>query len=112
MILTLEITPEIETQLRADAAQRGVPLEELAFERLTGDNSHGTAARLWERLANPQTHNAAIAEIAHAPANVRALVDARSAEAAAAFYASPEGAAELADWRALDGEPFHLGAGQ
>ncbi len=109
MTLTLEISPEIETQLRADAAQIGVPLESLAFERLTLDSSHSAAARLWARLTNPQTHNAAISEIAQAPAKVRAIIDEKSGAAAAAFYATPEGEAELADWRALDGEPFDLG---
>lgn len=109
MTLTLEISPEIETQLRADAQRVGVPLEALAFERLTGDSSHSAAARLWARLANPQTHNAAILEIAAAPAKVRAIIDDKSEAAAAAFYATPEGEAELADWRALDGEPFDLG---
>lgn len=111
MTLTLEITPEIETRLRADAARANVPLEALAFERLTGDGSHSAAARLWARLTNPQTHNAAILEIAQAPAQVRAIINAKSGAAAAAFYATPEGAAELADWRALDGEPFQDDAG-
>lgn len=69
------------------------------------------AARLWARLTNPQTHNAAILEIAQAPAQVRAIINAKSGAAAAAFYATPEGAAELSDWRALDGEPFQDDAG-
>lgn len=111
MTLTLEISPEIETRLRADAAQSGVPLETLAFERLTGDDTRTQAARLWARLISPQTHNAAILEIAQAPAKVRAVITAKSGEAAAAFYSTPQGAAELADWRALDGEPFHDDAG-
>lgn len=72
-------------------------------------DSHSAAARLFARLANPQTHNAAILEIAKAPAKVRAIIDSKSQAAAAAFYATPEGEAELADWRALDGEPFDLG---
>lgn len=79
------------------------------------DNSRGAAepmaARLWARLTNPQTHNAAILEIAQAPAQVRAIINAKSGAAAAAFYATPEGAAELSDWRALDGEPFQDDAG-
>lgn len=72
-------------------------------------DSHSAAARLFARLSNPQTHNAAILEIAKAPAKVRAIIDSKSQAAAAAFYATPEGEAELADWRALDGEPFDLG---
>lgn len=41
---------------------------------------------------------------------LREILVERSGEAAAKFYASPEGQEEwedLADWRALDGEPFH-----
>jgi hypothetical protein len=30
-----------------------------------------------------------------------------SAQAAAAYHATPEGEGELADWRAIQGEPFH-----
>lgn len=65
------------------------------------------ADRLWALLSNLETHNAAISEIAKAPAKVREILDERSAQVAEAFYATPEGEAELADWRALDGEPFH-----
>lgn len=65
------------------------------------------ADRLWALLSNLETHNAAISEIAKASAKVREILDERSAQVAEAFYATPEGEAELADWRALDGEPFH-----
>lgn len=62
--------------------------------------------RLWTRLSKLETHNAAIFEIAKAPAKVRELIAARSESMMEAYYATPEGEAELADWRALDGEPF------
>lgn len=42
-----------------------------------------------------------------APDAVQSIVMQRSGEAAARYYATPEGQDELADWRALDGEPFH-----
>lgn len=64
------------------------------------------AERLWRLLVDLSTHNRAIVEIARAPAPVRALLDERSAAVAQDFYATPAGEAELADWRALDGEPF------
>lgn len=66
--------------------------------------------RLWALLCDPKTHNAAILEIAAAPAPVRATLAARSEQAALAYYATPTGQVELADWRALDGEPFELAA--
>ena len=62
--------------------------------------------RLWARLTNFETHNAALHEIAAAAANVQRLIDERSERAAAQWYESPAGQAELQDWRALDGESF------
>lgn len=48
MTLTLEIPSDVETQLRADADRAGVPLETLAFARLTGaaPNSSSRADRV------------------------------------------------------------------
>lgn len=66
--------------------------------------------RLWKLLCDPKTHNAAIVEIAAAAATVRANIAARSEQAAQRYYTTPSGEAELADWRALEGEPFELGA--
>lgn len=64
---------------------------------------------LWRRMTTGSAgeHNAAIIALAQAPDVVRAEIERRSGEAAAKYYATPEGQAELADWRALDGEPFH-----
>lgn len=69
-------------------------------------NDEAKAARLWARLSDFATHNAALGEIAAAPVAVRAIIDAKSEIAAAQWYDSPAGQAELSDWRALDGEPF------
>ncbi len=66
-------------------------------EALWGDMTSGDAKR----------HNAALKALFVAPDDVQAHVMERSAKAAAAYYATPEGEAELSDWRALDGEPFH-----
>lgn len=49
----------------------------------------------------------ALLTLFNAPEAVQAVVMQRSGEAAARYYTTPEGEAELADWRALDGEPFH-----
>jgi excisionase family DNA binding protein len=99
-----EATPRVSEWAQAAQASGG------HLTAITGA-AEPMAARLWARLTNPQTHNAAILEIAQAPAQVRAIINAKSGAAAAAFYATPEGAAELADWRALDGEPFQDDAG-
>ncbi len=62
---------------------------------------------LWRDMTSgdAQRHNAALKALFSAPDDVKAQVMQRSAQAAAAYYATPEGDAELADWRALDGEP-------
>jgi excisionase family DNA binding protein len=109
-----EATPRVSEWAQAAQASAPIYAESLAsgghLTAITGA-AEPMAARLWARLTNPQTHNAAILEIAQAPASVRAIINAKSGAAAAAFYATPEGAAELADWRALDGEPFQDDAG-
>lgn len=71
------------------------------------------ADALWKQmtLSGAQGHNAALRALALAPEEVRAEILRRSGEAAAKYYATPEGEAELDDWRALDGEPFHDDAG-
>lgn len=64
------------------------------------------ADAIWQQMTSSQTgaHNAAIIKMANAPAPVRAIIARRSAEAAAIYYATPAGNAELADWRALDSD--------
>jgi excisionase family DNA binding protein len=71
------------------------------------------AEAIWRDMTSgdERQRDAAIKTLAQAPAAVRAVVMQRSAEVAARYYATPEGEAELSDWRALDGEPFHDDAG-
>lgn len=71
------------------------------------------AEALWAQMTSgdPRQHNDALRALFAAPEEVQAIVMQRSQEAAAAYYATPEGEAELADWRALDGEPFEDDAG-
>ena len=66
------------------------------------------AESIWQQMTSGKAgdHNAAIMKMAEAPAAVRAIIAARSAEAATAYYATPEGEAELADWRATS-DPVH-----
>lgn len=68
---------------------------------------------LWAEMASgdPVRGSAARVALAVAPVEVREEIMRRSGEVAAKYYATPEGQAELADWRALDGEPFHDDAG-
>lgn len=63
---------------------------------------------LWREMTSGDAtrHNAALKALFASPDDVQAEVMKRSAKAASAYYATPEGQAELADWRALDGEPF------
>ena len=50
--------------------------------------------------------NAAIMALNHTAPQVRAIVEAAAAKAAEAYYATPEGQEDLADWIALQSEPF------
>ena len=70
--------------------------------------SQKQAAQLWHALTSGDgdRHNAAIVALSNAPQSVRDLVLERSAQSLAAYYASDEGRDELADWRAIDGDPF------
>jgi excisionase family DNA binding protein len=67
------------------------------------------ADEIWAAMnsGDDARRDAALRALFRAPENVQAVVMQRSGEAAARYYATPEGDAELADWRALDGEPFH-----
>jgi excisionase family DNA binding protein len=71
------------------------------------------AEALWAEMASgdPARGSAARVALAGAPQAVREEIMRRSGEIAAKYYATPEGQAELADWRALDGGPFHDDAG-
>ena len=72
------------------------------------DSTLAQADAIWEEmLSGGERHNTAIIALARAPQAVRAIVMQRSGEIAARYYATPEGQEELADWRAIQGEPFH-----
>lgn len=80
-------------------------LEEVAPPAATATSD---AESIWQQMTSGKAgdHNAAIMKMAGAPAAVRAIIAARSAEAAAVYYATPEGETELADWRATS-DPIH-----
>jgi excisionase family DNA binding protein len=70
------------------------------------------AETIWREMisGNAQRHNDALRTLFAAPDEVRAIITRRSADAAAAYYATPEGDAELADWRATS-DPVQDDAG-
>ena len=59
MTLQLDLTPEVEDTLRAEAARRGLPVEEYALEALVTGMSTGTEHSPEESL--PQTGAEALA---------------------------------------------------
>ena len=69
------------------------------------------AAQIMDSLQSRDGHtrNAAIIALMRAAPEVRAIVEAVAAKAAEEYYATAAGQDDLADWRALDGEPFHDG---
>lgn len=93
-----------------ESALGAVPVRSVGAPK-TAATVRAHASRLWEEMTSgePARHNAAIVALSKAPAKVRAIIRRQSAAAAAAYYSTPEGRAELADWRALDGEPFKDG---
>jgi hypothetical protein len=76
---------------------------------IISDPTLAQADEIWTAMASGDTkrRNAALQTLSQLPEAVRTIIMQRSAEAAVRYYDSPEGQAELADWRALDGEPFH-----
>jgi excisionase family DNA binding protein len=76
-------------------------------QRLAPETAQANA--IWASMTSGDTqrHNEALRALFAAPQAVQAVIAQRSGEAAEEYYATPEGEAELADWRALDGEPFH-----
>ncbi len=71
-----------------------------------------SAETIWREMisGDAQRHNDALRTLFAAPVEVRAIITRRSAEAATAYYSTPEGEAELADWRAVS-DPVHDEAG-
>lgn len=93
---------EIAQRLAAlDSIGRDLPARRTQAEEIWAAMLSGDDAR----------RDAALIALARAPQDTRAVIAQRSGEAAAVYYATPEGRDELADWRALDGEPFHDDAG-
>ena len=90
---------EAETDYRTEwfrRVERAIDAEVLAVYRSDQQRQRATdteaenqaeaqAEQLWARLIDPQTHNAAIGEIAAAPASVRAVIDTKSKAAAMAY---------------------------
>lgn len=66
------------------------------------------AEAIWQGMTSGDgdRHNAAIVALSKAPQTVRNVVLERSTQALASYYQSAEGQGELADWRAIDGDPF------
>jgi len=75
----------------------------------TNGTAQAQVETIWSEMTSGDAghHNAALKALFRAPSDVQAQIRERSGKAAAAYYATPEGEAELADWRALDGEPVH-----
>lgn len=118
MLLTIEQAAE-RLQLHRDTVRRQikrgalrgvkrgrvwrVPESALTEETAPIASATTEADALWQQMTSGKAgaHNAAIIKMANAPAPVRAIIARRSAEAAAIDEATPEGNAELADWRAI-----------
>ena len=82
--------------------------ESALMESSGATNRQRQADELWRALTSGdgERHNAAIVALSQTPPDVREVVLKRSAQALAGYYASNEGREELADWRAMDGDPF------
>ncbi len=119
----LQLSPvTIRRQIKSGAL-RGVRrgrvyrIPESALSQSTKPNFKAPAGTLaddlWAQMTSgdAREHNAALRALFAAPEEVQAVVMQRSQQAAVAFYATPEGEAEFADLRALDGEPFEDEAG-
>lgn len=76
--------------------------ESALAESALAESALAESETIWREMISgePGLHNAAILKMAAAPTTVRAILARRSAEAAAAYYATPQGESELADWRA------------
>jgi excisionase family DNA binding protein len=76
---------------------------------VTQTAAQSAADAIWRDMTsgNDKKRDAALSALTQTSDAARAIVMQKSAEVAARYYATPEGEAELADWRALDGEPFH-----
>ena len=106
MTLTLEVPPAVEQTFRAGAARRGLAEAEYLRELLERDTAPGATALPICFSSDPATRRAQLRQLLTASPDVRTATLKASSQAAAEYYASPNGRDELADWRALDGEDF------
>ena len=94
MTLIIELTPEQEARLKAEADEEGLKLEDFALLRLVGDKKRSPTAR----------------ELLNLPKEARQRYLLAAAEAAAPLYeadlALPPEQRELTAFSALEGEPF------
>src|ERR1041384_7595415 len=102
MVLTIEVAPEIEAKVRAEAARRGQKPEQYASELVSGavcNVGFDVEAELDPRA------------VMQLPLEERRRILAAGAEAMADLYAAdlklPVEERELTAFTALDGEPFY-----
>jgi hypothetical protein len=103
---------EAPPDVRAVALQEAIEILRRGAQRsgasANGTNGHKTISP----PERPETTKPLTAlEVLAAPPDVREAALRASEQASVEFYASPAGQAEweeLADWHALDGEPFHF----
>lgn len=101
-----------------DGLQAASWAEQSALRRVVMPEEHSAspsqqAETIWQDMTSgdAKRHNAALRVLFAASADVLAIIQQRSGEAATTCYGTTEGEAELADWRALDGESFHDDSG-
>jgi hypothetical protein len=114
MTHTIELSPRAERRLSDKARRAGLSMDKYlsriaerdaeALEPIEAATAQSTLALHFS--SDPKTRNAQLRTLLTAPVEVREATMRAAAEAAAAWYDSAEGRAELADWRALDGEDF------
>jgi hypothetical protein len=107
MSITLDLSPELEAHLRADAKANALPVEALAALKLNGFYSDARAAAILDGLHSDDgpTRNAAIVALSHADEETSRVVEEAAARAVKEWQGEED---DLSDWRALDSEPFHL----
>jgi len=105
MILSIEVSQEVESRLMETSARQGLALHECALQALVRGlgNTNVTPTMT---IAEVAARQAEIRALLKAPALEREAAIQASREAAAIYYGTVTGRDELADWRNLDGEEF------
>jgi hypothetical protein len=110
MTLTLELPPELEARLKAEAARLGLPPAQYALHLLEA-HLPGTADHSRREHQAPLPKAPTARELLSMSAEERKRVLEAQAEDAAPLYADdlarPASERELTAFTALDGEPFH-----